>query len=393
MTASPPTGLAAFYRGRKVLVTGHTGFKGAWLAEWLLGLGADVAGIGLPPDPEPSLFGLLGLRDRLQHHELDLLDRQGLAGLVRRLRPDVVVHLAAQSLVREAYADPLRTFDTNVTGTANLFAALDSAGYSPGEPCAVVCVTSDKCYRNDETGRPCSEGAPLGGADPYSASKAMVELLAAAWRQSYHDPRRSVPAVRLATARAGNVLGGGDQARDRIVVDAVRALAGKRPIAVRSPHAVRPWQHVLDPLAGYLRLGERLFTAPGTAEGGWNFGPGPHGERTVGELCDALVDAWGSGSWRTIPTPGAPHEATLLRLANQKARSGLGWRPTWDFPTAVQRTVDWYRLAARTGHDPATLQELTRAQIAAFHAASTRPPTRNVRRGGLLASNSGKDRR
>jgi CDP-glucose 4,6-dehydratase len=386
-------GLAAFYRGRKVLITGHTGFKGAWLAEWLLGWSTDVAGIGLPPIDPPSLFDVLGLDRRVQHHELDLLDRAGLARVVRRLRPDVVVHLAAQSLVRESYRDPLRTLDTNVTGTANLFAAIDAAGYSPSAPCAVVCVTSDKCYRNDESGQPCGEGSPMGGADLYSASKAMVELLAAAWRQSFHDPRHSVPAVRIATARAGNVIGGGDRAKDRIVVDAVAALAGKRPIAVRSPHAVRPWQHVLDPLAGYLRLGERLFTAPGTTEAGWNFGPGPHGERTVGELCDALVRAWGSGSWRATPAAGAVHEATLLRLANQKARNGLGWRPTWDFPTAVQRTVEWYRLAAETGHDPTRLQELTRAQIAAFTAAATRITPRSVRRSGLCAVNTGKETR
>ena len=364
-----------FWRGRRVLVTGHTGCKGAWLCEWLLQLGADVHGLSLPETPADALGSVLGLRSRLAHHECDVTDAVRVQDLVRTIRPEVVFHLAAQSLVLRSYREPLPTLATNVMGTANLFAAISGANYTPNRPCAVVCVTSDKCYRNDGTGRAFTETAPFGGGDLYSASKAMVELLAQAWRHSFFAVGGDPAAVRLATARAGNVIGGGDIAADRIVVDAVRALASGRPILVRQPQAVRPWQHVLDPLAGYLALAQRLFTQPGSSESGWNFGPLPAGERTVGELCDSLVAAWGSGSWQHVPSPSNRPEAQVLRLDSRKAKRELGWRPTWPFATAIARTVDWYREAFATDNDQATMIALTQAQIAAFSCdRQTRPP-------------------
>lgn len=373
-----------FWRGRKVLVTGHTGFKGSWLCEWLLQLGAEVHGASLPAPAEPgapSLADVLQLRRRIHHHELDLVDAAATAELVTEVRPDVVLHLAAQALVRASYERPLATLASNVMGTAHLFAALGSVAYTVERPCAVVCVTSDKCYQNDGSGRAFAETSAFGGSDPYSASKGMVELLAAAWRRSFFAPEGRVAAVRLATARAGNVLGGGDTAADRIAVDAVQALAGGETIRVRQPQAVRPWQHVLDPLGGYLDLGQRLYTVPGASESGWNFGPGASGERTVAELCDALVAAWGAGSWRHVDPNDQKPEASVLRLAIHKARRELGWRPTWAFPTTIARTVDWYRAAHACGHDCERMTALTQAQIAAFvrdrAGAQPRSPNRN----------------
>lgn len=360
---------ANFWRGRKVLVTGHTGFKGSWLCEWLLQLGAEVHGVSLAErttDDVPPLADVLRLRQRLHHHELDLVDADAVARLVAELRPDVVLHLAAQALVRTSYAQPLATLASNVMGTANLFAALGAADYGVERPCAVVCVTSDKCYHNDGSGRAFAETSPFGGDDPYSASKGMVELLAHSWRRSFFAPAGRVAAVRLATARAGNVLGGGDTATDRIVVDAVRSLAAGEPIRVRQPQSVRPWQHVLDPLAGYLDLAQRLYTVPGANESGWNFGPGPTGEVTVAQLCDALVAAWGSGSWRHVAADASKPEASVLRLSTHKARRELGWRPTWSLATTIARTVDWYRAAHACGHDHERMLALTQAQIAAF---------------------------
>lgn len=360
---------AEFWRGRKVLVTGHTGFKGSWLCEWLLQLGAEVHGasLGAPAaGTAPALASVLCIPQRVHHHELDLVDAAATAAVVADVRPDVVLHLAAQALVRASYEQPLATLASNVMGTAHLFAALGAVGYTVERPCAVVCVTSDKCYRNDGSGRAFAETSPFGGSDPYSASKGMVELLAAAWRRSFFAPAGRVAAVRLATARAGNVVGGGDTARDRIVVDAVQALAAGEPIRVRQPQAVRPWQHVLDPLAGYLDLAQRLYTVPGPNESGWNFGPGPSGECTVAQLCDALVQAWGSGSWRHVPSGDDKPEAAVLRLATHKAKRELGWRPTWSFAQTIARTVDWYRTAHACGHDPERMRALTQAQIAAF---------------------------
>ena len=381
-----------FWRGRKVLVTGHTGFKGSWLCEWLLQLGAEVHGASLPALAEsgvPSLASVLRLRERVHHHELDLADAAATAALVADVRPDVVLHLAAQALVRASYERPLATLASNVMGTAHLFAALGAVDYTVERPCALVCVTSDKCYRNDGSGRPFAETSAFGGSDPYSASKGMVELLAAAWRRSFFAPEGRVAAVRLATARAGNVLGGGDRAADRIVVDAVRALAAGEAIRVRQPQSVRPWQHVLEPLGGYLDLAQRLYTVPGASESGWNFGPGVGGECTVAELCDALVAAWGTGSWRHTAPPDHLAEAAVLRLSIHKARRELGWRPTWSFAQTIARTVDWYRAAHACGHDAERMTALTRAQIEAFVRDRAGSAPRSPGRKGALEPTAG----
>lgn len=381
-----------FWRGRKVLVTGHTGFKGSWLCEWLLQLGAEVHGASLASPTEgatPDLASVLRIRQRVHHHELDLVDAAATAAVVGEVRPDVVLHLAAQALVRASYEQPLATLASNVMGTAHLFAALGAVGYTVERPCALVCVTSDKCYRNDGSGRAFAETSPFGGSDPYSASKGMVELLATAWRSSFFAPAGRVATVRLATARAGNVVGGGDTARDRIVVDAVQALAAGEPIRVRQPQSVRPWQHVLDPLAGYLDLARRLYTVPGANESGWNFGPGTGGECTVAQLCEALVQAWGSGSWRHVAADDQKPEAAVLRLSTHKAKRELGWRPTWSFTQTIARTVDWYRAAHACGHDPERMLALTQAQIAAFVRDRAGAAPRAPSRLGELAPTSG----
>jgi CDP-glucose 4,6-dehydratase len=359
---------ADHYRGKKVLVTGHTGFKGSWLTEWLLALGADVCGLALEPPTEPSLFEILGLRDRMHHLTLDIRDRAGVAAYVAEQEPEVVFHLAAQPLVRRSYRRPLETLDTNVTGTANLLAAVRSAD----RPCTLVVVTTDKVYENPESGEPFREADPMGGHDLYSASKGMVELLVSSWRRSFHPP--GAP-VRIATCRAGNAIGGGDWAPDRMVVDAVAALTRGEPIPVRNPLSCRPWQHVLDPLSGYLLLGVRLGAdSTGEFRTAFNFGPGPESERSVGELCDAIVDAWGSGSWQHTSEEDPVQEAGHLTLAIDRARR-LGWQPTWDFRHTVAATVEWYRRDHETGHDPETMRALTRDQITRFEGFKHRAPS------------------
>lgn len=350
------------YAGKRVLLTGDTGFKGAWLAFWLRRLGAEVLGIALPPEGERSLYAAAGLDALHGHRTVDVRDADAVRAAVAEWKPDAVFHLAAQALVRRSYADPLGTFDTNVMGTANVLEAVRAAG----RPCAVVVVTSDKCYENPETARACPETDPMGGHDPYSASKGCAELVAAAYRASYFAPGGTVA---LATARAGNVIGPGDWAEDRIVPDAVRALAAGRPLGVRNPRSVRPWQHVLEPLGGYLRLGRALMEEGAAAAEGWNFGPDPDDMHTVGELADAFCAAWGGGArWVAAVEQSAPHEANLLRLAIGKAAARLQWRPVWDFATAVRRTAAGYRrLLAATGAD--AVRAFMQEEIATYEAA------------------------
>lgn len=349
----PPT---AAFGGARVLVTGHTGFKGAWLGEWLLALGAEVTGLALAPDTAPALFDQLGLAGRLRSVLGDIRD----AGLVRRVvaeaQPAFVFHLAAQPLVRRSYREPLLTWETNVLGTLHLLEALRGLD----RPCAAVVVTTDKCYENREWFHGYREDDPLGGHDPYAASKAAAELAVAAWRRSFfHDSP-----VRLATARAGNVIGGGDWAADRIVPDAVRALQRGEPVRVRNPRATRPWQHVLEPLAGYLTLAARLAAAPPgptPLAAAFNFGPGHDANRTVRELVEEVLRHW-PGRWEEAGDPAAPHEAGLLQLSSDKAGALLGWRPAWTFAEAVRETVRWYHDA----RDPARVGDLTREQITAY---------------------------
>jgi CDP-glucose 4,6-dehydratase len=359
-----------WYRGRRVLITGHTGFKGSWLSEWLLGLGAEVTGYSLPPPTTPALFDQLGLAGRLRHVEGDVRDSAALARVVREFRPAYVFHLAAQPIVRTSYAQPVETFAINVMGAVHLLDAVRQAGH----PCAAVVVTTDKCYENKEWVHSYREEDPLGGHDPYSASKACVEFVVSAYRRSFF-PAPDSP-VRLASARAGNVVGGGDWAADRIVPDCIRALQRGEPIPVRNRHATRPWQHVLEPLSGYLWLGACLArpdlatACSRTPDTAFNFGPPVTSNRSVAALVDEILRHW-PGRWEDRGDPGAVHEASLLNLATDKAYHLLGWKPVWDFAMSIRQTVDWYRAAAEADHgsgvnEPALAA--TREQIARYQS-------------------------
>lgn len=358
------------YRGRKVLVTGDTGFKGAWLCQWLLELGAQVYGLALPPHTEPALYDLLELDARIEHLDLDIRDGGALARAVRSIRPDTVFHLAAQAIVRRSYEDPLETIETNILGTANLLAALDQAGYTGAAPCVAVMITSDKCYENRETLHAYREDDPMGGHDIYSMSKGAAELLISSWRRSFQGSSGDASAaLRIASCRAGNVIGGGDWARDRIVVDAVQAMTDGTPIPVRNSLSIRPWQHVLEPLSGYLQVGMTLGQSPeGSCEhaSAWNFGPGGDSERTVGALCDEIVRHWDGASWQQVQGMDARHEARFLKLAIEKAHQHLGWAPVWSFEETVRNTISWYQEVHASRDRPRTARARTRAQILAY---------------------------
>jgi CDP-glucose 4,6-dehydratase len=329
-----------FWRGRRVLVTGHTGFKGSWLSAWLLQLGARVHGVALAPTSRPSLFELNRLADRMDHSLGDLRDRHTADTAVRRAEPEVVFHLAAQAIVRHGLRYPAETFETNVMGTVHLLDAVRSA---PSVR-AVVVVTSDKCYEETATDRGYREDDALGGRDPYSASKGCQEIVAHAYRRSFLEGR-------LATARAGNVIGGGDWAEDRVIPDAVRALGDQRPLCLRNPRAIRPWQHVLEPLSGYLRLAERLYQGH-PVDRAWNFGPAEADAATVGDLIDRFHRVWGRGSWVSVADPDAGKEAAVLRLDAAQARQQLGWQPRVGLERAIQLTVEWYREVIEAQADP-----------------------------------------
>jgi len=351
------------YQGKRVWLTGDTGFKGAWMALWLNQLGAEVLGIGLAPESAEGSFVRADLSTLIRHETVDIRDGERMEEMVRTFKPDVVFHLAAQALVRQSYVDPVETFDTNVRGTAHVLNALRLAG----NPCAVVVVTSDKCYENREEDVAYREEDPMGGHDPYSASKGCEELVAASFRSAFFAPGGN---IHLATARAGNVIGPGDWAADRIVPDAIRAFRTGKPLSVRNPRAVRPWQHVLEPLAGYLRLGQALMEQGAAVAEGWNFGPDPASARDVGTLADQLVAAWGGGaSWQAEPNPANPHEAHLLQLNIEKALARLNWRPTWDFETTVRRTAEGYQsmLAAA---DAEAVRHFMRDEISAYESGN-----------------------
>jgi CDP-glucose 4,6-dehydratase len=331
-----------------VFVTGHTGFKGSWLSLWLEKLGAQVTGYALPPPTEPSNFAVANVRSALvEHHEADLRDATKLEAAVCGAAPDVVFHLAAQPIVRESYVTPRETFEINVMGTVNLLEAVRKLN----KACTVIVVTSDKCYENREHVWGYRETDPMGGHDPYSASKGAVEIVTASYRRSFFSP--SVPAerrIKLATARAGNVIGGGDWAKDRIITDVVRHLRAGEPVPVRSPRSVRPWQHVLEPLSGYLTLAARMLRSDDPAWcDGWNFGPIAGDEIPVSRLVEHFIKAWGEGRWSDVSDPTHPHEAASLRLSIDKALHQLGWRPRWNVCKAVERTASWFRRFYRDG--------------------------------------------
>jgi CDP-glucose 4,6-dehydratase len=337
-----------------VFVTGHTGFKGSWLVMLLQRAGAHVTGYSLAPPTNPSLFDAAAVRELVEsHHEADIRDTARLAAAVKAAQPDVVMHLAAQPLVRLSHRDPLETFSTNVVGTASVLDAVRHAG----KPCVLIVVTSDKCYEPHDDGRPHDESDPMGGRDPYSASKGAAELVAAAYRRSFFSPDRLAEhGVQLATVRAGNVIGGGDWAEDRIVTDIVRHLVAGKPVPVRNPAAIRPWQHVLEPLSGYLALADAMLRQPDPRWcTGWNFGPAAGTDVTVRELAEIFIDAWGSGSWQDVHDPRAPLETHVLRLAIDKAVADLPWRPRLDAPEAIRRTAAWFRAFASAPTDARSL--------------------------------------
>ncbi len=342
--------------GRRVLVTGDTGFKGSWLSLWLSELGAEVTGYALPPEGERSLFDLLGLRQYVRHIDGDVRDLDHLGRVFAETRPEVVIHLAAQALVRLSYEEPKRTIDTNVGGSVNL---LECIRNTPSVR-SVVYITSDKCYENKEWVWGYRETDELGGRDPYSASKAAAEIVFSAYCSSYFDGR---PDLGIASARAGNVIGGGDWARDRIIPDCIRALEAGRPVPVRNPHATRPWQHVLEPLSGYLTLAARLLEEPKRFGGAWNFGPPVGQVRTVGELVAEAVNVWGEGSYEVAAEANSPHEARLLQLNTDRAALDLGWRSRWGVEETITGTVGWYRQVIRENASP---RAVCQDQIAAY---------------------------
>jgi CDP-glucose 4,6-dehydratase len=369
MGASTEAELRAAYAGKRVLLTGHTGFKGGWLALWLRELRAEVTGYALAADPMPSLFHAAGIESACRSVIADVRDVARLRSVVQETRPDHVFHLAAQPIVRVSYELPLQTIETNVLGTANVLDAVRGLK----RPCAVVVVTSDKCYENREWLWGYREDEPMGGHDVYSMSKGAAELVVASYRRSFFHPARlREHGVAVASARAGNVVGGGDWAKDRIVPDAVAALAAGRPIPVRNPNAVRPWQHVLEPLGGYLLLGARLAgvgtDAPERFCEAFNFGPRTEDARPVKDVVDTLVACWGSGSWDDRRDPAAPHEAGLLRLCIDKAQARLGWSPRWRFEETFRRTVEWYR-AFHGGASAADLAALCLEQTKEYLAS------------------------
>lgn len=356
------------FGGRCVLVTGHSGFKGSWLSLLLTHLGAKVHGYALPPPTTPSNFELSRVRELLASSTVgDIRDAKALTVSLAAAQPDVIFHMAAQSLVRASYEQPRETFDVNVMGTICLLDAVRSLA----RPCVVVVVTSDKCYENRGHERRYRETDPMGGFDPYSASKGAAELAVASYRRSFFPPERvAMHGVKLASARAGNVIGGGDWSRDRIVVDIVKSLVGGKAVPVRNPRSIRPWQHVLEPLSGYLSLAASMLESDDRKWcDGWNFGPRVGEEHTVGELTEAFIRAWGKGSWRNVGHPDEPHESPILRLSINKAQRILRWSPKWNSAEALTRTARWYRHVLI---EKADAREECMSDIAAYEDASAR---------------------
>jgi CDP-glucose 4,6-dehydratase len=349
-----------FWTGKRVFVTGHTGFKGSWLCLWLDTLGAAVAGYALPPPSDPSLFEMAAVGDSVRSTMADVRDLDDLERALGAFEPDIVIHMAAQSLVRSSYENPIDTFSTNVLGTVNL---LDAVRRVPSVR-AVVVVTSDKCYLNEEWVWGYREDARLGGNDPYSASKGCAEIVVTAYQRSFFSADRHPGGAVIGSGRAGNVIGGGDWARDRLVPDIVRSLLEGKPTVIRNPQSTRPWQHVLEPLHGYLMLAERLATDGHAFASGWNFGPSEDGERTVGWVVERLYDLWGVDfDWQPDEHIGPP-ESNFLKLDSSKARAHLGWRPKLDLRTTLQWIVDWTRRYA----DGADTRAVTLAEIERYMA-------------------------
>ena len=350
-----------FWQGRRVLVTGHTGFKGSWLTLWLASMGAEVHGIALDPDTTPSHFDLAGIGALMAaDHRIDIRDRTATTQAIHDANPEIVFHLAAQPLVRLAHAQPVETFDTNVMGTVHVLDAVRQLKAVR----ACIAITTDKVYRNLEWPWPYRESDALGGREPYGASKAACEMVIEAWRHSWFVPQ----GIGLLSVRAGNVIGGGDWAADRLIPDFVRATLEGRPLVLRNPEAVRPWQHVLEPLKGYLVAAQRLTDDPLCLPEAINFGPDPADFCTVRQVVDQAIGVWGAGAgWHHEPDGSVP-ESRLLTIDNALAREALGWQPTWAIDDCIDKTIGWYRTAAQPGTDVAAL---SRAEIATFEEGKT----------------------
>lgn len=350
-----------FWRNKNVLVTGHTGFKGSWLCLWLQRLGAEVTGYSVDVPSQPSMFEAANIGENMRSVTADIRDLPTLQACINRCKPEIVVHMAAQSLVRRSYKDPVGTYSTNVMGTLNV---LEAVRHSDGVR-VLINVTSDKCYDNQERQRGYAEDDPMGGHDPYSSSKGCSELVTSAYRDSYFNVANHADhGVAVASARAGNVIGGGDWAEDRLIPDAIRAFKRGIPVEVRNPDAIRPWQFVLDPLNGYLTLAENLYADGPAFAGAWNFGPDESEARNVGWVVDQLANGWGDNSEWRCDRDDHPHEATFLKLDSSKARTKLTWRQVQQLPESLEWTINWYRCFYSQGE----IRKITDEQIAAFQA-------------------------
>lgn len=350
-----------FFRGKKVLVTGHTGFKGAWLTQILLQWEAEVTGISLLPETSPNLFGLLGIENKINNHFFDIRSHEAVFATIKKEKPEIVFHLAAQPLVRDSYDDPLKTYSTNVMGTANVMQAIKEFGGIK----AAVMITTDKVYKNKEWVYPYRECDPLGGYDPYSASKAAADIVVDSYIQSFFNPRDfgDKHQTLVAVTRAGNVIGGGDWARDRLVPDLMRAVYEKKEkLVIRSPRAIRPWEHVLEPLSGYMMLAQRLYQGEKDFSGAWNFGPNDESFIAVEDLISNSLQVLGRGEYESQPD-NSKHEANLLKLDPSKAKCLLGWQPQFNIDQNIRTTMEWYKHFYEQAGDMA---DFTNRQIDAF---------------------------
>ena len=348
-----------FWQGKSVFLTGHTGFKGSWLSLWLKNLGAKLIGYSLPPPTDPSLFELVGIADNMVSIQGDVLNFENLKSAIKKYKPEIVIHMAAQSLVRYSYNHPLETYMTNVIGTANILEAVRQTGGAK----AVLIVTSDKCYENNEQVAGYKENDNMGGYDPYSSSKGCAELVTSAFRQSFF-PRNNFEkhGTAVASARAGNVIGGGDWAQDRLIPDVVRGILSKQTIKIRNPNAVRPWQHVLEPLGGYLTLVEKLYNnGPQFAEA-WNFGPKDSDDKSVAWVVERFLKIWGGNITWLSEEDKTLHEAAYLRLNCNKAQNCLSWEPHWGIENALEKTAEWYKAYK----EKQNIQEVAILQIAQY---------------------------